>query len=223
MSSIIKEEYDLFVSLGNDCAGTVCLRNVELQQEALPFDWLSSDSFEIRIALLMNNFKDFCNKEDFLILNKIPPNNNKYQSYQNNRTKLIFHHDFSNKCSFDDVFDSVKEKYQRRITRLYNKIHASKKVVFLWFCQHNKTINQEIINAQILLSRKFPHQEISFLILENNANLENIEKESITPYAVKYSYHMFDEPQNHTLFYRLTGNLMSQLGIFNRYALRTQN
>ena len=57
-------KYNLFVSLGEDCACTSYLRDCKLQFASFPFDWLTHASFEKRIELVCNNFKDFLNFND---------------------------------------------------------------------------------------------------------------------------------------------------------------
>ena len=62
-------KYNLFVSLGEDCACTSYLRDCKLQFASFPFDWLTHASFEKRIELVCNNFKDFLNFNDLYNLN----------------------------------------------------------------------------------------------------------------------------------------------------------
>jgi len=121
MTAIPKEEYDAIISLGNNCANTIILREAGLQEKTFPFDWLASDSFESRIIMLINGFRDFFNREDFVITKKNASNSGETDVYKNSKTGFFFHHDFPSTCSLDDVFYEVKKKYERRLKRLYDK------------------------------------------------------------------------------------------------------
>lgn len=58
---LFNKKFDLIVSLGEDCACTSYLRRFNLQKYSYPFDWLSNASFQTRIDLVCNDFKDFLN------------------------------------------------------------------------------------------------------------------------------------------------------------------
>lgn len=219
MTAIPKEEYDAIISLGNNCASTIILREAGLQEKTFPFDWLASDSFESRILMLINGFKDFFNREDFFIREDYIATDKKFDAYKNHRTEFYFYHDFSKEQSFDDVFDEVKVKYERRIKRLYEKIAVSKKILFVWFDKKNVLTNQQINNAYALLSKKFPNQNISFLILENDENVDLIRRDELTPLAVKYTYKMIRNKDSKERFYSLMGDRQSRDYVFSQYAI----
>ena len=222
-----KEEYDLIISLGQNCACTVILREAGLQEYSYPFDWLDSLSFDTQILLLVNGFKNFCNKEDFSIYENKEKAAFAYNFYQNKRTGFLFFHDFPKELHFDEAFDTVKQKYERRIKRMYDKIDASKKVLFIRFAQSRFLEDQQIINAYALLSRKFSKQEISFLILENNSELKTIEKQDYVMegkdarrFATKYTYMMCSDFNNQDTAYQTYGDFGKVGAILNEYGLR---
>lgn len=121
-------KYDLIVSIGEDCACSAFLRNNKLQFPSFPFDWLMHANFETRVNLLMTNFSDFLNKDDVIPLEKTGEDvDKKCDYYQNRKNGFYYYHDFPEESDFNTSFPIVKEKYQRRINRLYQKIESAKK------------------------------------------------------------------------------------------------
>ena len=147
--------------------------------------------------------------------------------YKNNRTGFFSYHDFPTILHFDEAFDTVKQKYERRIKRMYEKIEASKKVLFVRFAHIGVLTDQQIINAYALLSRKFIKQEISFLVLENDSDLKTIVKQDYVTegseprrFATKYAYEMCSDSDNRDTVYRTYGDSGKVGAIFNEYGLR---
>lgn len=223
-----KDEYNVIISLGSNCACTLFLRHVGLQKESFPFDWLSSHSFEARVLLLANGFKNFFNREDFVMTKKNTSNDGQADIYRNNKTGFFFHHDFPSDCSLEDVFCEVNKKYERRIKRLYDKIETSKRVLFVWLDSNYCLTEKQILDGYVLLSQKFPHQKISFLIVEHDPHSEMIERKKYVvkigesvEYAVKYTYNVIADPNNKDALYLAIGDGEGMGMIFNQYALRS--
>jgi len=66
----IKEKYDFIVSIGSDCTCSGILRARKLQDFSFPFDWLAGGRLNDRISLVVNDFKDFLNKEDLKLIGR---------------------------------------------------------------------------------------------------------------------------------------------------------
>lgn len=167
---LFNKKFDLVVSLGEDCACTSYLRRYNLQDYSYPFDWLANATFNMRIELLVTDFKDFLKKENMIQLQK--PNeglaDRKHSSYRDNVSGFNFYHDFKLNVSLEEDFNNVKEKYDRRIERLYKTIETSEKILFVWWSR-DKHINQEsIMNAYERLITKFKNKEIYLLIIEKS-------------------------------------------------------
>jgi hypothetical protein len=83
-----------------------------------PFDWVNYydegkyfNNFRGNIDIILNQFKNFMNIEDF---EKIP----KWGVVYNKRTKWCFWHDFAEDKDLVNDFPYIKEKYERRAERL---------------------------------------------------------------------------------------------------------
>lgn len=193
------KNYDFIFSLGEDCACTGYLRAQKLQEESFPFDWLTKASFDSRIELLINDFTDFINEEDFSILEKNPTSNTDqhYDYYNNEKTGFYFYHDFPVGEDFKKAFPSIKEKYQRRIERLYNRINNANSVLVVWLSRNKHIQNDNILRAHSELLNKFPNKIIDFLILENDSDklhLEfDIQKINDNIIKIKYDNSSYDK------------------------------
>lgn len=165
---LFNRKFDLIISIGEDCACSSYLRRFNLQDYTYPFDWLTKASFDTRMNLLLNDFDSFLIKENIKYLEK-PKNANVDSNcdyYQDVKNDIYFYHDFRINIPFNSEFENVKEKYNRRICRLYDNIANSKKVLFVWWSR-NKHLNYETIAKYYqMFSKKFFNQDIYFLIIE---------------------------------------------------------
>lgn len=167
------KKFDLVISLGEDCACSGWLRRFSLQKYSYPFDWLSNADFETRINLIINDFQDFLNYDDIKFMNIENPTI--HDSYKDIKYNFHYYHDFEKNIPLSISYDEVKEKYDRRIKRLYDKIEASNSMLFVWYSK-DKCQNTEGIEASYLnLQNKFKNKDINLLIIENSETDENIE------------------------------------------------
>lgn len=208
------KKYDLIISLGEDCAATSSLRRNKLQLASFPFDWLTKASFSQRVDLLVSEFQNFLNIEDLKLLPK-PENvrsDTKCDYYENVKTGFYHYHDFPTGVDIQKSFPVVKEKYERRIQRLYSNIAKSNKILFIWLSRDKVLSDDLIIGYSSKLKQKFADRNVEVLILENNPR-KTREDFVINDYARKISYNAFDNISD------TMGNKNNTDDILNEYAL----
>ncbi|MGN0017442.1 MAG: DUF1796 family putative cysteine peptidase [Candidatus Gastranaerophilaceae bacterium] len=174
---LFKNKYDLILSIGEDCACSSYLRRCSLQNYSFPFDWLTKAPFENRIKLLLNNFDGFMDKKN---LRKIPKNTSgpvdtKCDYYEDSLNDIYFYHDFRVSHDFDEEYQIVKEKFDRRINRLYGEIEKSNKILFVWWSRDKHLDTNIIEKAYDDLLLKFPNKNINILIIEYGSTEKNVE------------------------------------------------
>lgn len=165
---LFNQKFDLVISLGEDCACTSYLRRFNLQDYSFPFDWLTKATFETRINLLVNDFNNFLNRENLVLMQK-PVNvnvDNKHDYYQDTVLDFYFYHDFNSNTNFEKEFLDVKNKYARRIERLYNAIESSENILFVWWSRDKHQDVTIINNSYKKLNDKFKNKKIHLLIIE---------------------------------------------------------
>lgn len=169
---LFNKKFDLIVSLGEDCACTSYLRRFNLQEYSYPFDWLTKASFQTRIELLVNNFENFLQKENMLPMQKpsqgLVDENHDY--YKDQVFDFYFYHDFKSNIKFDDEFIQVKNKYERRIKRLYQNIEQSKNILFVWWSRDKHQDENVIIDSYKKLEKKFVNKKVYLLVIEPSQN-----------------------------------------------------
>lgn len=174
-----------YITIGHDCSPAAALRNLNVREFALPFDWVVSTLGAID-QCFATNF-EFFHKE--LTLN-------------HRRTRLIDHYGFqfphdyplndmndvSNnigegvfgeengkfiKDNWTDYHDIVLEKYNRRINRFKNIINDTKPIIVL--CRYN---TKEVLQLQQLFVKYYNRTNLYFVnssneVFENN-KIKNI-------------------------------------------------
>lgn len=181
---ILKQEYDFIFGIGQACSCSETLRLSGLQFQSYPLDWLFGGSITSRMDLLLNNFENFINKDD---LTKVGERENPLPCdiYYNNSNGLTFNHDFALRQDINDTYPSVKEKYDRRIKRLYDNIEKSNKILIVYIQTPMDTkptgIREILKEYYAKLSERFPNKEINIAYLVRKKwLLPFVYKENIT-------------------------------------------
>lgn len=223
-----KKKYDFIVGLGEDCACSMYLRKLDLQLQSYPFDWLTNASYDERLKLIVNDFSDFLNIEDIKFL---PKTDDVYDDvhcdyYENTRNGFYYYHEFPKDCNPKDVIGGIKEKYQRRISRLYDKIEESEKVLFVWLSHLKNTPDDLIIRYADKVNNKFK-KEIDFLIIENDSSKtgDEIQVTHISPNVIKYNLDTasYKESRSKTLGNKKNCNkILRQYELIEPYSIKLE-
>lgn len=167
---LFNTKFDIVIPLGADCSCTSHLKHFKLRHFSYPFDWLFKISFENRITLIKNHFQDFLVKKNLRFFDKNPnaifqDNENDY--YEDTKYGTQFLHDFIHDLEFNQSFQNVQEKYNRRIERFYTNIKQAENVLFVWYSKNTHLPNNIIFDAHKSIGKVFPQTQIYFLIIEN--------------------------------------------------------
>ena len=171
-------KYDCVFSLGEVCFCANYLRAMRLRKFSAPFDWVAGATFEERMNFLLNDFQNFLNKEDLKYHGK-----REYPEpcdiYYNRRTHIIFNHDFPLFKSFDESFPKVKERYQRRIKNLYNRLNNAKLALVVYMEQAETKsgieANKKLCALMDELNQKFPTTHIDLMYIRHNEEMPDDE------------------------------------------------
>lgn len=112
MDNFIFENY---VSLGYFCSIAEDLGKLGLRRFSQPFDW-NITSLRKNIQLLSDEFKGFMQFEN------LSQNIQNRSIYKDRHYDFYFYHDFSKYKPLSEQYDRVKDKYDRRISRLLESI-----------------------------------------------------------------------------------------------------
>lgn len=146
-----KEQYDLIVPMGLACVAASQLRFRKLRAVSFPFDWLLSqgpDAAMENVKLLEDGFANFLEQKNLSVCNCPGTDStctgSHYAVYDSgsNRTFL---HDFRKPPSDDEEFMRVKERYNRRIGRLYERIDKAKRILFVFGSERDEWLSEETL------------------------------------------------------------------------------
>jgi len=119
------QAYDALVNLGGDCQPAAQMYFHGIREYALPFDALITPC-ESLPQILEEQFSDFLNIEN---LSLETYNDDKYILDKKYNIRLI--HDFTLEENFLDNYEAIKEKYERRIKRLFTILEQSESILFI--------------------------------------------------------------------------------------------
>lgn len=151
----MKNKYDLIFSIGGSCCSASQLKARNKRYSSLPFDWLfhkdSSTLYKLAECFSddFKNFFLFDNLKELSVNER--GNGDKYQ-YKDLYTGYCFIHDFGN-FSKEKSYEYNKEKYIRRLKRLYDQIKKSKNVLILLDVTYEIDFNAVEVLRKSLCSR----------------------------------------------------------------------
>ncbi len=215
-----KQKYDIVYSLGYDCACAQYMQSAQIRICSGPFDWLTNADFQTRLNLILNDFENFLEFDDlkFLPKNQKMFNDPYCDYYENTKNGFYYYHEFKTGENLADLFNKIKEKYDRRIKRFNENLRTKEKVLLIYFSHYpikdEKTVN-ELCKA---VCKKF-NKTIDFLIIEYDENKKDNEIENyklddnITIY--KLNTRKLDKEGNLTV----PGNKHLVRPIFKKYEL----
>ena len=163
------EKYDLIFGIGSACLCSQALRKLKLQFYSHPYDWLFGQDFSYRVDLLVNEFKDFINYEDLVFENAWNNDDqNPCDVYKNQRTGIVFNHDFPKNVPLEESFESIHSKYKRRIDRLIGQIQQSDRilVVYVEVPGNSEDVDEQALkDCQKKIEEKFSGKQIDLLYI----------------------------------------------------------
>ena len=132
-----------------------------------PFDWLLGPSLKNRVDVIVGDFAGWLEPGDFKFLGN--PNKFTHDSYLNVKTGFKFSHDFALNVPFEKSWQEVREKYLRRIARFYERIRASRRVLFVWLenpVAPDRPSDEEVRQSVEALAAKFPGVKTELLVVD---------------------------------------------------------
>ena len=176
------KKFDIIIPIGCSCMSAIGLRENKKRSRSFPLDWITPTSLGKAVDFIENHFQDFFNKQDFV---RDPENDNRKNiSYVNTRTKLSFFHDFKDENKFDEEYVALKEKYDRRIERIYTTIRDNRDILFLHVyisqCFGKQPDTEEIKREFARLQALFPKNNMHLLFVLLGKEGKGFAKKALT-------------------------------------------
>lgn len=177
------------IPIGQACSVAYNASLLGYRLQAYPFDWLRIDYLDQVSTLIKNNFDSFFDQlsiNTHSVSSKFPWSDNDdfpkngagISQIVQNKMGLSFCHDFNNSRSIDEQIDTIKEKYDRRIKRLYKMLNNHNWIHFIRDEITLSHINdQSISNFMSVVNTLTTNYHVT-IILHNSKN----QKISIKPH-----------------------------------------
>lgn len=159
----MKRKYDFIVGIGGACCTTQSLRNAGLQYASFPWDWIAFSDIRTRARQVEEDFANWLPREALTGMD-----DSRFSAgyvWRNERTGMVFAHDFHKNRAFEEEFPEVSEKYRRRQEHLGRLISAAKRVLVVWvdvsLCPRATDADREYVLD--IFRRKWPAVEFNLL------------------------------------------------------------
>lgn len=172
------KRYDFIFSIGQACSCTENLRKAKLQVMSYPFDWLYGTSIKERVDLLVDDFKGWFEKDDFVF--DCYKDGSRFNVYRNIHTGLIYNHDFPRDDDFETGYAKVSARYARRVARLYGQIKASRRALAVYVEQpytRDYMSDEDLVALKAKLDARFGAGKVDLLYIHHAETLTAIQRE----------------------------------------------
>lgn len=186
-------KYDTVISVGAACFVPDVLKELKLRDFSGPFDWMYGSDVVMRLSFIRNRFKNYFDFNDFEYVGPNPDNGKSV--YKNNRSGIVYNHDFPT-GNFKDVFPDVKEKYNRRIRRVLKHLNSDEKILLV-YSELGKTGDKDKLIQVINEINSSYKAKIDLLYINHNKSIElkkYIKPKRISEYLIYAEYHYSKYP-----------------------------
>ncbi|MTT30899.1 peptidase [Terrilactibacillus sp. BCM23-1] len=177
----IKGSYDVIVSLGFACNPAMKLREHNLRTFSSPLDWCVSHDLHDVSRLFKSRFKDYMKLENMRLMegsNHILLDEGTFKPIKTYYVEDTYYHVISvhdfpilPNQEWYATYPAFKEKLDRRINRLFNKLERSEKVLFIrWKGSYENSLELQSVLSEIVKG------QFTILILNPVDGLQGIEE-----------------------------------------------
>ena len=202
--------YDTVISVGAACFVPAALKDLKLRDFSGPFDWMFGSDVLTRLNIIYNEFENYFNFDDFEYVAENPDNGK--STYRNNRTGIVYNHDFE-PGEFKDSFPPIADKYSRRTSRMLSYLNGGYNVLLV-FAELGQTGNREkIIEIIEKINKKFS-ANIDFLYINHNPDIslgKYTRPKRISPHVIFSEYFYQTFPTETPTAQKITKHLIKKI------------
>lgn len=160
-----KKTYDLAFSLGTSCSVSQALRAAGLQFASFPMDWVASPGVMRSAEVVASNFAHWIDREALELVDVRRGSGFNTRIYRNRITGFGFVHEFGDFQRFAESYPKVVEMYGRRISRLYELINRSSRILMVYLELPFRACApyDDIREARRRMTEKYPGKTIDIL------------------------------------------------------------
>jgi hypothetical protein len=133
----------IYVPFGKDCVPAFALKNANLRNESLPFDWLLAEPHLLKKSL-DNNFSDWFDQDKLFNQPELIKFSKKYATAHKSYLLTPKTHSFFAHANLKDL--EVCEKFKKRIARFYEIVNSTSEVVFVTSASYKEFKENNLLN-----------------------------------------------------------------------------
>ena len=202
------KKFDAVFSFGENCACAACLREMKLRICSGPMDWVGGAEFSTRVEFLISHFSDYLVPERLRLRKNFSPEDKEIEHdvYVDEKTGVIFAHDFPVGRPIAEHLTEVHEKYARRIARFYKLVEGANSVLFVWYSLEKRVSREEQLSAVARMDEMFGPGKTSVWVVEHDENAvesTGVLRERLSERAVRFSGYLKvrNSPSENDLLY----------------------
>ena len=203
------KKYDLYIPCGSFCATAFNLKANGLRTASYPFDWVGGMTMAKSTAYILQHFENFLNKDNMSFCSE----DNLFLIFKNEKD-ITFNHDFLKSVPFNEMFETTKKKYNRRIERFYQNMNAASSICFLHYTNHDAESIPEAISNWENFVKHFPNKKLELIYIKESENVA-----SITAEEHSENVSVFYVPQTEQTPDKWKGNIPAVKTILQNYKL----
>lgn len=165
-SDFFDSKFDLIFSIGDTCAAAMYLDKLRLRTCSLPFDWNGLTKFIQRFDSLVTRFSGFLDKDNLDFVGG-RFGDEKCDGYVDRVQGYCFAHDFPAHGNLDKDLPAVKEKYDRRCSRLLKLLDGGVDACMVWWSKDKIVPDEDCICGLEKIRSAFPRSRVKVLVMEN--------------------------------------------------------
>lgn len=196
------KNYDFAFSLGFSCAASESLRDLGFQKESLPFDWIGAPSIRASVEMIAGGFAGWFDRDALRLWDVRHEGGFIARVYKNMKTGFGFSHEFSNADPLWKTYNSVKEKYDRRIARLQSELRSRRRIMALYIESSVKprTSDEELLYALSVLRAQCPQASVDLVYVYEDESCKYAEavaeRDGVTMVRAHYLTRLGERPMH---------------------------
>ena len=165
------KKYDFVFGLGRACACSQSLRIAGLQLLSLPWDWITyqlepqGPDLLLRVDVIASGFAGWFEEADVKFVKNNPASGK--DLYINERSKIIYPHDFPPGVPLHESYPAIRDKYDRRVKRFLRLLSEAKSSILAVYMDaptYPAADVETCREAQRRLQAQYPRVKVDFLM-----------------------------------------------------------
>lgn len=114
-----------------------------------------------------------------------------HRLYRNKRTNFLYVHDFPKDRAFEESFDEVRKKYERRVRRLYEEIEKARRALLICIGEGG---DMDYVRLADML-RERCGKKVDLLVIEHHDDIASPEMQQLCGYVEVWRLRVYDPPE----------------------------